>query len=375
MNFIQNIELSEKTLLLVSILPYLFFGFHTTYWYDAKKLRLLDLILASVSIIVAGIVLLKLALARGEGASVLLGLAHLSPPIITLLILSMSRGIGRHTRSNRNANTPSPDGSVGYVPASRNSEIERLSWDDLIIQNEVKEELQSVIELLRDPSHAKKYGIDVPKGILLNGPPGTGKTTIAKVMANQAGLSFFPLKMDEVVSKWVGESEKNLSKLFQAAQRSAPAVVFIDEIDSIGKSRGGGAQPWADNLLNHLLQLIDGVVKIEGLYVIGATNRADQVDSALRRAGRLSRVIEIPLPDYEARGMLFILHLSKLKLEPGIDLDQLAAITDGRSGAEIKEICNRAGLHAYKRESGSKKRDYVVTHDDLTVALQEVLGN
>jgi transitional endoplasmic reticulum ATPase len=227
-----------------------------------------------------------------------------------------------------------------------------------------------VVELLKDPDAAKQYGIEPPKGILLNGPPGTGKTTLAKVIANQAGLSFFNLQIDEVVSKWVGDSEKNLTRLFESAQSCAPSVIFIDEIDSIAKNRAEGNNQHSDSLLNHLLQLIDGVIKRKGIYIIAATNRADLVDPALKRGGRLNRVIEVPLPNDFARAQMFKLHLSKLKLAKPVDCKQLAVRTAGRSGADIKAICNQAGLNAFKRESAQGSRVYLVYPDDLERALR-----
>jgi transitional endoplasmic reticulum ATPase len=264
----------------------------------------------------------------------------------------------------------------GELPAPQNEAVESLGWEDLIVGREVKRELATVVELLKNPSSASRYGIDVPKGILLYGPPGTGKTTIAKVMANQAGLSFFALRADQVISKYVGDSEKNLSKLFAAAEKHSPSVVFIDEVDSIAAQRASGQQQWADRVLNHLLQLMDGVLKTEGIYIIAATNRPDLVDPALTRAGRLSRSIEIPLPDEAARQALLELYSSKLQLESGLDLPGLAKQLDGVSPADIRELCNRAGMNAYQREAGlgKKQRSYIVSKKDFLTALTEVLA-
>ncbi|MCB0310853.1 MAG: ATP-binding protein [Bdellovibrionales bacterium] len=353
--------------------PFLYFTYHVKYYYRPDLVRRGDLLLKIVTIILSAAVLYRMTTIRAADRELmLLCLLHLAPLVLTLLIIWQGRGSMRRVRANA-ATSENRDGAIHYAPTPKNLEIEKLSWDDLVIETELSEELFTVINLLRDPKTAKKYGVEVPKGILLYGPPGTGKTTIAKVMANSAGMAFFTLKLDEVVSKWVGESEKNLSALFKAAQKHAPAVIFIDEIDSIGKSRGSG-QVWAENLLNHLLQLVDGVIRAEGLYIIGATNRVELVDAALKRPGRLSKTIEVPLPDEDARHRLFVLNLNKLKIDDQVDLSELVSVTSGRSGADIKEICNRAGLNAFKRESiAGGKRGYTVTSLDLSRAVREVL--
>lgn len=373
MGFIESLQLSNITLLVLFALPFSYFAFHARYWYRPDALKKIDFLLSAAAIVLSGVVLFKgIATGKPSTDELILALLHLGPLVLTLLIVSQGGGLKMGTRST--AAEKKSGAHERYSPQPLNPQVEKLGWEDLVIDDDLREELFSVIKLLKDPETAKRYGVEVPKGILLNGPPGTGKTTIAKVMASSAGLAFFALKMDEVVSKWVGESEKNLSTLFLAAQKYAPAVIFIDEVDSIGKARSGAGQQWAENLLNHLLQLVDGVIKTRGLYIIAATNRADLVDPALRRAGRLSKTIEIPLPDFSARAQLFAINFSKLKTQEGIDLNELASVTEGRSGADIKEICNRAGLNAFKRESSSKKRDYRVTIDDVERALNEVLG-
>lgn len=366
MELLGRLNLSLLTLLAYSLVPFLYFGFHYRFWYRPDLVRRLDFVFRLVCILLGAIVLAKFLTTWRfvTTESALLALLHVVP--VTCGVLMVHFG-GIFASASGDANSGAQE---EYRPVPVNQNIEQLSWDDLVIDHDLRQELLSIISLLRDPKIAHQYGVSVPKGILLNGPPGTGKTTIAKVMANMAGMSFFVLKIDEVVSKWVGESEKNLSKLFAAAQRYSPAIIFIDEVDSIGKSRSGEVQ-WADNLLNHLLQLIDGVVKTEGLYIIAATNRADLVDEALKRSGRLNKVIEIPLPDFEARKYLFQLYLSKLKLEEQINLDRIAAFTEGCSGADIKEICSQAGLLAFRRESGQKKRDFSVSVGDIEASLKQ----
>ncbi len=346
------------------------------------RIKLCNLIVNTVSILVCILVVFRLinALRYGEYSDLELIFLHLGPPLLALLAISRSKNLGLPAAvRNMTATALTPPDS-GYKPSKvEASQIDDINWDDLIINNEVKKELLSVIDLLKNPKTALQYGIKVPKGILLNGPPGTGKTTIARAIAKTAGLSFFALRSDEIVSKWVGESEKNLSRLFDSAKANAPAVIFIDEIDSLGKKRSDKNASHSDNLLNHLLQLMDGVIKSEGIYIVAATNRADLVDEALKRAGRLNRVIEIPLPDLESRQKLFALYSRNLHLSYDIDLNALAAATGGNSAADIKEICNQAALHAFQRESDSANsggyksadRDFMITSADIETSLEK----
>jgi transitional endoplasmic reticulum ATPase len=355
------------------VLPFTYYGYHAKYWYDGDKIRLGDFLLQALSLIFGLLIAFKVFHMVREGDVELLPMAllHFCPLVLVFLAVARGKREGLSDRAGDASHTPSAD-STGYDPRVRNDEIETVAWDDLIIGKETKDELVSVINLLKNPKNAKEYGIALPKGILFNGPPGTGKTTIAKAVATMAGLNFFVLRANEIVSKWVGESEKNLTKLFEAAQKHAPAVIFVDEIDSLGKKRSASNASHTDNLLNHLLQLIDGVLKADGIYVIGATNRADLVDEALRRAGRLNRVIEIPLPDYDSRAKLFEVYARKLHLADDIDIEALARATEGNSGADIKAICNQAGLQAYQREQSlpAHRRSQTVTSSDIEAALE-----
>jgi SpoVK/Ycf46/Vps4 family AAA+-type ATPase len=356
---LSGIQLSLTTLLPFSLLPYVFFVYSHKFDNNHRYLMRANLFF-SLSLIGSMFFLaarmFPLMGSRTVGTELLLTFLHLLP-LGVALILALYSGLS----------------IVGMNPSRNkplNRDVEKLSWDDLVIPTELREELASIIELLRAPAKAKEYGIEVPKGILLEGPPGTGKTTIAKVIANQAGLSFFVLRLDEVISKWVGDSEKNLTSLFESAKACAPAVLFIDEIDSIGKQRSGSSgQEHRESFLNHLLQLMDGVIKTEGLYIIAATNRADLVDAALKRPGRLNKVIEVGLPDVETRRKLFELYLAKLKLADFVDIQTLCEITEDRSPAEIREICNQAGLNAFRRESANGRRTGLVTAQDIEMAL------
>lgn len=367
---VYDFPVSLMTLLVAFAVPFTYYGYQSQLWYDPKRRAFFDLVLqvtCSFLILFLGARLYGAVVREEEGVGMLIML-HIVPLVLTFLAVAHGKRLGDSGVTN-----PQSKPSEGsYNPEAQNDQIEEVAWSDLIINDSTKQELLSIIDLLKNPKTAKDYGIALPKGILFNGPPGTGKTTIAKAVASMAGLNFFVLRANDIVSKWVGESEKNLTKLFEAATKHAPAVIFIDEIDSLAKKRSDGNSAHADNLLNHLLQLIDGVIKTEGIYVIAATNRAELVDEALRRAGRLNRVIEIPLPDFESRKKLFHVYSRTLRLAPDIDLDILAQVTEGNSGADIKAICNQSGLHAFQREQGmpTAQRTHLVTSLDIEKALE-----
>jgi len=374
--FIATFELNLFTLLAVLLFPFIYFGYHFKYWYLPKRLKRIDLLLTVAVTALAAIIIIHMGL-RFEDEEFnyqVLSFLHLLRLIQTLLITRQSKIILKPILEATGQNRKNKS---DFNPAPQNKEIAELTWDDVVINDVLKEELITVIDLLRDPASAQNYGIEVPKGVLLAGPPGTGKTTIAKVIANTANLSFFVLRMDEIISKWVGESEKNLSKLFKMAMRYNPSVIFIDEVDSIGRTRASSSSAFSDSLLNHLLQLIDGVIETRGLYVIAATNRAELVDEALKRPGRLNKVIEVPLPDFEARKKLFAYYLSKSNVSQDINIGQLASVTEGSAGAQIKEICNQGALNSFKRESkdSNKERNFQVTTEDILSALQEFIGD
>ena len=381
---IISIEFSLITLSLTLLLPFLFHGYQAKFWQSPHSLKRADIFLLCVTYPILVIILINMAqIPTLHWKSFHLPLLHLIGPVLTILAIrktpfdrwlhSHLSGSSRKQRPEIKDTSPA-ETKTPFIPLMFSNQSHRIGWDEIILNQSLKEQLLSIIELLQSPQQALKYGIDVPKGMIFHGPPGTGKTTIARAFASTAGLNFFSVKADDIISKWVGESEKNLSQLFQSAEQHKPAVIFIDEIDTIGRMRGDKSQAWAENLLTHFLQLLDGIEKMEGVYVIGATNRIDLVDDALKRAGRLSKSIEITPPDLAARTQLFAVFLKKLQLNMEIDLVYLAQMTEGCTGADIKEICNQAGLNAFNRESQrGNHRQYLVTEQDLFHSIEQHL--
>ena len=225
--------------------------------------------------------------------------------------------------------------------------VEHWTWDSLVLPETTKQELQQLQAVIEDPESARQYGVDPPTGLLLAGPPGTGKTTIAKVLAAQARCSFYPVSGADVMSKWVGESERNIRQLFERARENRPSIVFIDEIDAIAGRRGD--IEIHDSQVNQLLAEIDGIAGQRGLFVIGATNRPDQIDPALLRGGRLSRTIVLGLPDEAGRLQLLSAFTARMPTV-NVDLEALAARTEGLSPADLKALTQEAALVAMARE-------------------------
>ena len=243
--------------------------------------------------------------------------------------------------------------------------VEDWTWDQLVLPPGTKAELQQVVAMVKNPDLARTLGVEPPTGVLLTGPPGTGKTTIAKVLAAQAGCSFYPITGADVTSPWLGESERAVARLFARARENQPSIIFLDEIDAIAGRRGewGGY----DRQINQLLAEIDGVGGQRGVFVLGATNRPDQLDPALLRGGRLSRTIEIPLPDFKGRIALLQLFTAGMPLDR-VDVDGLARRTAGYSGADLKALCQQAAVEALTRSSA------VVAAADFDAALVKRSG-
>lgn len=250
----------------------------------------------------------------------------------------------------------------------------RLTWNDLVLDNKTKRELRQMQLMLEKPDLARELGVEPPTGILLKGAPGTGKTTIARILANEAKCRFFSITPADINQMYVGESEKRVKELFARARANAPAIIFIDEIDALLPARQGGIAIHSDKVVNQFLQEMDGMTPNSRVFIVGATNRPDMLDPAVLRGGRLSREIEIPLPDRDARRQLLALFTRNVKLAPDVDIDRLADSTEGYSGADLKAVVNEAGLQALIRiaDNGLSEGERLLTAADFAQALSNL---
>jgi len=236
-------------------------------------------------------------------------------------------------------------------------EVPEVHWDDIGGLDDVKQELRESVEWpMKYPEVFEKMSLEPPKGILLFGPPGTGKTLLAKAVATESGANFIAIRGPEVLSKWVGESEKAIRQVFRRARMVAPAVVFFDEIDSIAGIRGSDPSGVIDRIVNQLLTELDGIQPLRKVVVIAATNRPDLLDPALLRPGRFDRLIYVPPPDYNARIQIFRVHTRKMPLNDDVNIEELARKTEGYTGADIAAVCKEAAMIALRekyRSTGS----------------------
>ena len=248
----------------------------------------------------------------------------------------------------------------------------KITFNDVAGLDEAKEEIKEIVDYLKNPTKFTKLGAKIPKGALLIGPPGTGKTLLAKAVAGEAGVPFFSLSGSDFVEMFVGVGAARVRDLFKQAKEKAPCIIFIDEIDAVGRSRGRGSMPGAnderENTLNSLLVEMDGFATDSGIIILAATNRPDVLDSALSRPGRFDRQISIDKPDIIGREAIFRVHLKPIKLSTDVDPKQLAAQTPGFAGAEIANVCNEAALIAARSDKEA------VDMKDFQDAMDRVIG-
>ncbi|MCI6153748.1 MAG: ATP-dependent zinc metalloprotease FtsH [Bacteroidales bacterium] len=247
-----------------------------------------------------------------------------------------------------------------------------VTFKDVAGLHEAKQEIEEIVHFLKDPSKYTALGGKIPKGALLVGPPGTGKTLLAKAVAGEAHVPFFSMSGSDFVEMFVGVGASRVRDLFAQAKSKAPCIVFIDEIDAVGRARGRntnmGGNDERESTLNQLLTEMDGFGSNSGVIVLAATNRVDVLDSALLRAGRFDRQIAVDLPDINDRKEIFAVHMRSLRLADNCDIEQLARQTPGFSGADIANVCNEAALIAARNEKS------VITRDDFMNAVDRIIG-
>ena len=272
---------------------------------------------------------------------------------------------------------------------------EGIKFDDVAGEDEAKENLQEVVNYLHDPSKYKDIGASMPKGILLVGPPGTGKTMLAKAVAGEANVPFFSMSGSEFVEMFVGMGASKVRDLFNQAKEKAPCIVFIDEIDAIGQKRSGGQYGGNDEreqTLNQLLTEMDGFEGNNGVIILAATNRPESLDPALTRPGRFDRRVPVELPDLQGREAILRVHAKKIKTEPNINYAQIARMASGASGAELANIVNEAALRAVRNHrtaasqadmeesievviAGYQKKNAILTDKEKSIVSYHEIGH
>ena len=251
-------------------------------------------------------------------------------------------------------------------------ESQNIRFDQVAGLQEEKEELKEIVDFLKSPQKYIEVGARIPKGVILVGPPGTGKTLLAKAVSGEAGVPFFSISGSDFVEMFVGVGASRVRDLFRQAKEKSPCIIFIDEIDAVGRARGKnpsmGGNDERENTLNQLLTEMDGFGSNSGVIILAATNRVDILDKALLRAGRFDRQIYVDLPDLNERKEVFGVHLKPLKLDSSVDVDLLARQTPGFSGADIANVCNEAALIAARHQKKS------VDKDDFLAAIDRIVG-
>jgi len=250
-------------------------------------------------------------------------------------------------------------------------EVPSVQWADVGGLTDVKQELQEAVEWpIKKPEVFRRIGIRPPKGILLFGPPGCGKTMLARAVATESEANFISIKGPELFSKWVGESEKGIREVFRKGRSAAPSIIFFDELDSVAPRRGMGSDDGAasEHVISQLLTEMDGIEALVNVVVIGASNRPDMIDPAILRPGRFDRLIFVPPPDHATRLQILKIHTRNMPLAEGVDIDQITSQAAGYSGADLEAVCREAGLISLRRNIETKS----VTMEDFHNALEEV---
>lgn len=253
-------------------------------------------------------------------------------------------------------------------------EIPKVTWEDVGGLEDIKEKLHDAVDRpISDPQSFIDKGISPPKGILLYGPPGTGKTLLAKAVANESNANFISIKGPEILSKWLGESEKAIREVFKKAKQAAPTVVFLDEIDAIAGERGNsGRDGVTDRVVNQLLTSLDGIEDTTNIIVLAATNRPDRIDTALLRAGRFDHRLSVSIPTRKARRDIFDVHTKRMPLSDDVDIDYLVRQTDSYVGADIESVCREAGLLAIKDDTEKvKMKHFKKSLDKIKPSIDE----
>jgi cell division protease FtsH len=235
----------------------------------------------------------------------------------------------------------------------------KVTFADVAGQKEAKYELQEVVEFLKNPGKYTKMGAKIPKGVLLVGMPGTGKTLLAKACAGEANVAFFHMSGSDFVEMFVGVGASRVRDLFEQGRRHAPCILFIDELDAVGRTRGagyGGGHDEREQTLNQMLVEMDGFDTKDGVIILAATNRPDVLDPALLRPGRFDRQVVVDMPDIQEREEILKIHCARIPLGKGVDLAKLARATPGTSGADLANLVNEAALFAARKNKSTKKK-------------------
>ncbi len=260
--------------------------------------------------------------------------------------------------------------SIGRSKAKLfNTDRPRTTFADVAGYTSVKQEISEVVDFLKSPGRFKDIGAKIPKGVLLVGPPGTGKTLLARAVAGEAGVPFMSVSGSDFMEMFVGVGASRVRDMFQTARKQAPAIIFVDEIDSIGRKRGaglGGGHDEREQTLNQMLSEMDGFDTTEGIVMMAATNRPDILDPALLRPGRFDRQIVVPLPDLDERLPILVVHCRDKRMGPDVDLETVARGTPGMSGADLANLVNEAALHAVRRASDHvEMQDFEAARDRI----------